>query len=175
MSQGVISSINAKILVGQVVPGAGGAPDTYPKPAEPPAVQNTAFVTVSDCAAWEISDTGEVKSYRSCNTGGYKKKILGGRDFKGTLKYFFNESDPFYDSFRAGTKVMLLLYLDQSANPGNVSGTPEDLFYACPAILTDVKVAANIDGGDTIGVDITFEGNGVLYYPGDAFPTAIPA
>jgi len=162
MPAGVITASNALIKIGNVVDDAFATADA-------------GLLTISDCAAWSISETGEIKAYRSCNTAGFKRKLLGGRDFKGTLKYFFNEGDPVTDTVRAGTKLLFKLYLDQTANPSNSSGTHEDTFYICPAIVSDVKVDANIDGGDVIPCEISFEGNGTLYYPGDTVPASIPA
>lgn len=162
----VISGQNTLIQVSPVIIGTPPAGDT---------ISTTAFATISDCAAWELTETGEVSSYVSCSTGGSKKKTPGAKDTTGTLKYFRNLEDDVYEHFRVNGKVGLKLYEDQTANPANVGGGHSDSFFVISALIKSIKTGADSGSADPLEVNIEWEGNGVLYYPGDTVPDTISA
>ena len=153
----MMNGLNQRILVAQVNPGDTSHQDAY----------GNTFVTVSDCAAWEIDPDVEISKQASCSTNGAKKKTPGATDFKGTLKSFANATDNVYDYFRVGRKVLLVLFKDRLANEASQGGVHTDNYFVCPVLINGIKDGADTNKADAMEITISFEGNGTLFYPGD--------
>jgi hypothetical protein len=149
----VISAINAKIEY-QAYDSGTSAP-------------TTGWETAVDCGGWTLDTEVDIASYVSCSTAGTKKKVVGPKDFKGTLTYLYNNAgqnllSPSGVGMREGTYFWLKLWVDQSANPANAGGTHVDSFVLAPVVIKSVSIPVDIQSGDPVKYTINFEGNGEL-------------
>jgi len=99
---------------------------------------------------WTIECTSAGKSYTANDTGGFKRRVVGVKDSRGSfeLKLCSGEDLPVCE----GSSVTLELHTDDSGNN----------FYSLTAIVEKMSLEVDIDRGTVVTCVINFVGNGPI-------------
>lgn len=100
---------------------------------------------------WKLTKTSNNPDYAANDTAGWKKRRPGIKDCKGSfdLKIDGAKSCP----VEIGDEVTLVLYVD---------GTANNNYYTVPAIIDEIAVEVDINGGGIEAFAVAFSGNGAV-------------
>lgn len=110
-------------------------------------------VEVLPITNWTIECTCAGKSYTANDTSGFKRRVVGVRDSRGSfeLKLDTERNMPVCE----GDNVTLELHIDDSNNN----------FYSLAAIVQKINLDVDIDTGTVVACIVTFFGNGPVTAP----------
>ena len=103
---------------------------------------------VLESRKWTLKRTSDNKEYASTETGGNKKRVAGIKDWSGSIDCYAPEGADV--TISEGQAITVTLKKDATHS------------YAGPAIVDDIDVETDIEGGELTGVSIAFSGNGAL-------------
>ncbi len=108
---------------------------------------------ITECSFWAFDRTAAEHAYASCSTGGYKKRVPGTKDGGGSLKGYYDPTDPVENYITEGASVTLKLYVSTTK------------FYSVPAIINKLHIETDIEEGAPIPWEAEFGINGAWTLP----------
>lgn len=107
-------------------------------------------VEKSPVTQWDLTIVSDNKSYAANDTAGWKKRVAGIKDSRGSFVIHVDSTGNAPVS--EGDSITLKLHIDNSGNN----------YYTVPAMIDEIKTNCNINAGNIIALQITFSGNGAL-------------
>ena len=108
---------------------------------------------LADITEWSFETTARSVAYASSATLGYRKRIAGAKEGRGRIAFKLNVDEAITNQFDEGSEVTLRLYLDATR------------FYTVPAVIDNVAMGVEIDGGALVGGTAAFSTNGAWTKP----------
>jgi hypothetical protein len=103
---------------------------------------------INEIKAWTFNPKANNVRYASNATGGYKRTVAGVKEGSGTCSGVYTATATFHTVIDVGTSVALKLYLNAT------------LFYSVPAVISDYKLTVDLDSGEIVGWEASFETDG---------------
>lgn len=116
--------------------------------------------SINEIKKWSFNPKVNTQRYASNKTGGYKCTIPGTKEATGTLSGVYTTSDSHINVIDVGTMVTLKLYINAT------------LFFSVPAVITDYKLDVDLDNGEIVGWEGSFESDGPWTNPTEALTMA---
>ncbi len=109
--------------------------------------------TLAEITQWTFQTRSNNVAYGSSATAGYRRRVAGAKDGRGTIRGKLDPADPLTNAFEEGDTVTLQLYLDASR------------FYSVPALIDTLQFEVDIDSGDIVGWVAEFSTDGAWTKP----------
>lgn len=105
---------------------------------------------VTPISNWTLSVTSDNKSYAANDSGGWKRRVAGVRDCRGTFQCMLDDAGnvPCHE----GDAITLQLHVDASGNN----------YYTVPAVVDKIDVECDIQEGEVLALHIEFSGAGAV-------------
>lgn len=104
--------------------------------------------SINEIKQWTFNPKSNNVRYASNATGGYKRTVAGVKEGSGTCSGVFTGTATFHTVIDVGTSVTLKLYLNAT------------LFYSVPAVIGDYKLTVDLDSGEIVGWEASWETDG---------------
>jgi len=105
---------------------------------------------VTPVSNWTLSVTSDNRSYAANDTAGWKRRVAGIRDSRGTFECMLDDAGNV--PVDEGDAVTLKLQVDASG----------DNYYTVPAVIDKIDVECNLTDGEVLALIVEFSGNGAL-------------
>jgi len=109
--------------------------------------------TLAEITHWTFRTESNNVAYGSSATAGFRRRVAGIKDGRGTVRGKLDPADPLDSIFDEGDTVTLLLYVDATH------------FYSVPALVDSVEFEVDIDRGDIVGWIAEFSADGAWTKP----------
>jgi len=105
---------------------------------------------VTPVSNWSLSVTSDNRTYAANDTAGWKRRVAGVRDCRGTFECMLDDEGnvPCFE----GDAVTLQLHVDDSGSN----------YFTVPAVVDRIDVECNIQDGEVLALHIEFSGNGAV-------------
>lgn len=103
---------------------------------------------ILDVTNWNLNKSSDNKPYASSTTDGHRKRVAGHKDKSGSFEFYVTDGDPGNIPIAEGDAVTLALDTDTGKRETG------------PAIIDDIEIPADIEGGDPVKITVNFSGNG---------------
>ena len=74
----------------------------------------TTSTKIIECTGWTMTREGVEGAYASNNTAGYRRRVIGTKDAKGTIKGVYDPATPIEAVIAVGDRVFLQLHVPSS-------------------------------------------------------------
>ena len=109
--------------------------------------------SINEIKKWSFNPKVNTQRYASNKTGGYKCTIPGTKEATGTLSGVYTATNSHINVIDVGTMVTLKLYITAT------------LYFSVPAVITDYKLDVDLDNGEIVGWEASFESDGAWTNP----------
>lgn len=73
------------------------------------------ITAIAECLEWTLQKTAPNRAYASCNTGGYKRTVVGTKQISGTIRTMYQRDTPIETFLDIGDRILLQLHTDATA------------------------------------------------------------
>jgi hypothetical protein len=110
-----------------------------------------ASTTIGEVLRWTFTKRVNSNRFGTSASGGFKRSVGGVKEGSGTISMKYDVGAA--NTIAEGSAVTLKCYLDATH------------FYSIPALVTSCQVMADMDTGDAIGSEFSFDTDGAWVEP----------
>lgn len=105
---------------------------------------------ITPISNWTLGITSDNRSYAANDTSGWKQRVAGVRDCRGTFRCMLDDAGNV--PVDEGDAITLKLQVDATGNN----------YYTVPAVVDKIDVECDISDGEILALIVEFSGNGAV-------------